>query len=344
MKKIFSILLTVILSLGMTAAVYAIEPPDIYVELPASEFGYDVIDSVTSAFGDMEVPGEIPMFVIGDVDAKGDTVEVPVYLTGIPKGLDNVMSIDLKYTYDTKVLEYVSVTKGTTVGSFFSASAGSVHWADSTDIETDEALVNESTIGKDKPLFTLNFRVLKNRPKPTDIVITRTKLTGGAMAEGKVFELVVPAADSYVARGGRISFGYNFDEKHSAYGVGGYRAVVITIKDGGVPYVDGKPALKIDNGVYVIMTNAEDPEITVNEEETAQLAVKGRLHRPDKVTALDALIALNASNNVIADHFNNDANTYILADVDADFEITADDALAINRLSHGQTVVFEQLK
>ena len=111
-----------------------------------------------------------------------------------------------------------------------------------------------------------------------------------------------------------------------------------------MPYVDGKPALKIDNGVYVIMTNAEDPEITVNEEETAQLAVKGRLHRPDKVTALDALIALNASNNVIADHFNNDANTYILADVDADFEITADDALAINRLSHGQTVVFEQLK
>ena len=345
MKKTFLILLTVVLSVVMTATVFATEPMDLYTEL-SDDIGYvrDIRDGIDSALEDIMVMGNTPMFVVSDVDATGDTVAVPVYLTGIPTGLDNVMAIDFKYKYDTDVLEFVSVTKCTITGMIFSASAGSLHWSDDTDLGNSDALITESTIGKDKPLFILNFRVLKNMPKPTDIVVTKAKLVGGALAEGDVFELVVPSAGSFVARGGRISFGYDYEEKQYAYGVSGYRAVVITMKDGGVPYVGGKSALKIGDRVFVYMTNDEKPEITINVNETADVVAKGRLHRPDKVTALDALVALNAANNVFSAQFADDANTFILADVNSDFEITSDDALAINRLSHGQTVVFEQLK
>ena len=114
---------------------------------------------------------------------------------------------------------------------------------------------------------------------------------------------------------------------------------------GGTPsVVDAKFICGAIRQIRKCFSLTEKPEITINVNETADVVAKGRLHRSDKVTALDALVALNAANNVFSAQFADDANTFILADVNSDFEITSDDALAINRLSHGQTVVFEQLK
>ena len=122
----------------------------------------------------------------------------------------------------------------------------------------------------------------------------------------------------------------------SVYALPGFRVVVINMNVDGVPSVDGKPALKIADKKFAVVTDAVAPVITVDTEATAEIVAWGRLHRDDMVTALDALIAINAADGVIAAELSADVNTYIKADLDGDYEITAADALKINNISLGK--------
>ena len=85
-------------------------------------------------------------FVISSVDVKNNIVEVPVYITALPEGIENIMAIDFEYDFDETVLRYVSATKGTASGALFISSSGSVHWADSTDLATGKAKITAEII------------------------------------------------------------------------------------------------------------------------------------------------------------------------------------------------------
>ena len=162
----------------------------------------------------------IPAFAEGEAEfrlanaypAEGK-VQMPVYITAIPEGLDNVMSIDLVVGFDEAVLEYTSTTPGTANGSLFAASLDKTYpnkikvtWADATDISKKDAKVNPDTIGKDNPLFTINFNVIDNSSAYTDILAENVKLAGGRILPDEVFEIVKPSSKSFVAVSGRVIF------------------------------------------------------------------------------------------------------------------------------------------
>ena len=130
---------------------------------------------------------------------------------------------------------------------------------------------------------------------------------------------------------------YFVEEVAPAYDLEGHKALVITMNVDGVPYVNGVAAVKVADAKFVFVT---DEEYTIEvKAETAEIVAWGTLHRDDMVTALDALMALNAADGVIADEFKADDNTYIKADIDLNYDITATDALGINNISLGKTTV-----
>lgn len=277
--------------------------------------------------------------IIGSVTAKGKTVEVPVYITSIPAGLDNIMAIDFIYSYDKSVLEYKSLVKGTTTGNMCNSSAGSMHWVDTTDLAVGKAKITSDTIGEDYPFFTLVFDVIGSPVQDTEIVATSVQLTGGKLLGTNSIELVKASKTSFENVNGVISFpGFTFEQKSDAYGLGNSRVLIIDIQTEGVPYVDGVLALMVGENKFMCITDAQEPRITIDKSETAEPVKWGRLHRDDKVTALDALMIINISGGKVYDSFVEDKNLYIKADPDLDFNITSSDALAVNILSHGKNV------
>ena len=277
--------------------------------------------------------------IMGDVTAEGDTVEVPVYITAIPNGIDNIMAIDFIYSYDTSVLEYKSAVKGTATGSLFTSVSGGVHWADSVDLSTGNAKITPETVGAEKPFFKLVFNVIGEPTEDTEITVTKVDLSGGFLLDNNTVEIVKAAADSFDTANGMVRFPvYKTEEKQIPYGIEGSRALIFNMKTDGVPYVDGVRALKVDDNKFVFITDAQDPVITVNKDETAELIGWGCLHRDDKVTALDAYMAIMICGGEVYDAFVADKNMYVKADPNLDFEITSLDALAINSMSHGKKV------
>ncbi|MBQ8525266.1 MAG: S-layer homology domain-containing protein [Clostridia bacterium] len=146
------------------------------------------------------------VFTIGTVKASGSTVDVPVYLTAIPEGLDNVMSIKFRYAYDANVLTYVSTTQGTAAGTFFLASDGSISWTDSTNLADADALVNPATVGASNPLFILTFQINGEQTSPTNITTEKIELSGGVLKPGNVFEVVKASSSTFSTFPGRITF------------------------------------------------------------------------------------------------------------------------------------------
>ena len=278
-------------------------------------------------------------FVISSVDVKNNIVEVPVYITALPEGIENIMAIDFEYDFDETVLRYVSATKGTASGSLFISSSGSVHWADSTDLATGKAKITAENIGEEYPFFTLKFEVIGFNAGYTEIVSEDVIFTGGALIGDNLFEMVKPSSTSYNSVSGKISFPVEIAEnKENVYGQKVKNAKVLMLReDNVVPYIDGVPALKVGDKKFVCITDNENAEVTYAEEE-AELVAWGRLHRDDRVTALDALIAINAAGGEYNELFDTDNSLFVKADPDVDFEITASDALAINCISLGKTI------
>ena len=137
---------------------------------------------------------------------------------------------------------------------------------------------------------------------------------------------------------------FTVEEVIPVYNLDGHRAYVITMYAAGVPYVDGEVSVKIEEDKFVFVTDNADPVITVAKDETAEIVEWGKLHRADKVTALDALMAINAANGVIADAFKVHDNVYVTADVVFDYIINAIDALAINNISLGKVTSFRVIE
>ena len=107
-----------------------------------------------------------------------------------------------------------------------------------------------------------------------------------------------------------------------------------------VPYINGNRALRFDEDTYVYMLGSDDTyEITLNYEDAPELIKSGRIHREDKVTAMDAFLTINASAGIIDNEFEKDINKIFYADADKDFTISATDALIINNLSLGKGVL-----
>ena len=279
--------------------------------------------------------------VIGSVVAEGDTVQVPVFITAIPDGLDNIMSMDLKYSYDKSVLKYNSLINGTvsSPGCSVAKSDGKVNWIDNTDLSSANAIIMPGNVGSDKPFFVLVFDVVSRPSEGTEIAITSAKLSGGKMVSENTFSIIKASEDSYKNVNGKVSFPslYTLTEKENAYGLNA-KALVIDMNTDGVPYVDGVAALMVARGKFAFVTAAENPVITVAKDETAELVKIGYLHREDRVTAFDALIALGIGTGNVYDAFAEDYNMYIKADADLDFSVTATDALAINKLSLNMNV------
>lgn len=130
---------------------------------------------------------------------------------------------------------------------------------------------------------------------------------------------------------------YTVDVITPVYGLEGHKALVITMNVDGVPYVDGVAAVKVADKKFVFVTDAEEPVIEVKEE-TADIVAWGELHLAGKVTAYDALIALKAGEGIIADELLADDNVYVAGDIDLDWDLDGDDALAIINIGLGRTV------
>lgn len=152
-----------------------------------------------------------PEFTIGKVYAVSGEVSVPVYITGIPETVTNIMAIDLEFSFDDTMLEFVKAAPGTASGSLFNfslnsadPSIGKVSWADATNISENEPKVTYDTIGKDNPLFTLIFNITGSGKAYTDIVAEKVGLTSANLLSADQVEIVVLTDKYYTVKPGRI--------------------------------------------------------------------------------------------------------------------------------------------
>lgn len=158
----------------------------------------------------MTVPAfanDLPDFRVGNIKTEGGEISLPVYITALPEGLENIMAIDFEYSFDDTVLEYVSTETGTASGTLFTARSGKVSWADTTDLAVSDAKITASNIGLDYPFFTLVFKVLTTDFKDTFVNIEKVELTGGLLQPGDVFEIVKASPKLYNNVPGRVVYG-----------------------------------------------------------------------------------------------------------------------------------------
>ena len=124
----------------------------------------------------------------------------------------------------------------------------------------------------------------------------------------------------------------------NAYGIADAKLVIFTdVKEGKVIKVTDENgeyvATYMGNGKWAAVTKGAYKAEAV--EGTPEAANFGRLHDDSMVTAYDALITLLKANNNEVKIFDNDYQKYLLADVDGDGQLTAEEALYINRISLG---------
>lgn len=141
MKKIISILLTAVM-ITVSASTAALAADDDIL------FGFD------------------------KAAVTGDDVSIPVYLTAVPEGLSGISSVSFKYTFDENHLTYVSTTDGVLTG-MDKCNSGVMMWYEGS----ESAALQNDKLGKDNPLFYVNFKIKDRAEKYTIIKITLTKLT-----------------------------------------------------------------------------------------------------------------------------------------------------------------------
>lgn len=300
---------------------------------------FSVVFALIFIFASTAMAAEPASVIISTIDTVAEYVEIPVYITAIPDRIENIMSIDFKYSFDSEQLEYVSTIKGTTTGSLFTSKSGEVHWADTTDISKKTPKITADTIGEEFPFFKLKFRVLVKEGM-ADIRIDNIKITGCFALDNNSVEVVKPSSSSYKGVDGGVVVVGKTSEATDIYRMEEKKALTIDMTADAVPYINGNRALRFDEDTYVYMLGSDDTyEITLNYEDAPELIKSGRIHREDKVTAMDAFLTINASAGIIDNEFEKDINKIFYADADKDFTISATDALIINNLSLGKGVL-----
>lgn len=127
-----------------------------------------VMSATTAA---LAADGDI-LFGFDKAAVNGDDVTVPVYLTAVPEGLEGISSVSFKYSFDENLLTYESTGDGVLKG-LGDCTAGNVMWFEGSE---SKSLQNDD-IGKDNPLFYVNFKIKDKSEEYTIIKITLTKLT-----------------------------------------------------------------------------------------------------------------------------------------------------------------------
>ena len=125
----------------------------------------------------------------------------------------------------------------------------------------------------------------------------------------------------------------------NAYGIATAKLVVFTdVKDGKVVKVTDEKgtydAIYMGNGKWAAVVTGSYTAFADNGS-LPEAAKFGRLHDASMITAYDALLTLLKANNGAVNVFDNDYQKYLLADVDGNGTLTADEALYINRISLG---------
>ena len=125
----------------------------------------------------------------------------------------------------------------------------------------------------------------------------------------------------------------------NAYGIATAKLVIFTdVKDGKVVKVTDEKgtydAIYMGNGKWAAVVTGSYTAFADNGS-LPEAAKFGRLHDASMITAYDALLTLLKANNGAVNVFDNDYQKYLLADVDGNGTLTADEALYINRISLG---------
>ena len=125
----------------------------------------------------------------------------------------------------------------------------------------------------------------------------------------------------------------------NAYGIATAKLVIFTdVKDGKVVKVTDEKgtydAIYMGNGKWAAVVTGSYTAVAGNGS-LPEAAKFGRLHDASMITAYDALLTLLKANNGAVNVFDNDYQKYLLADVNGDGTLTADEALYINRISLG---------
>ena len=125
----------------------------------------------------------------------------------------------------------------------------------------------------------------------------------------------------------------------NAYGIATAKLVIFTdVKDGKVVKVTDEKgtydAIYMGNGKWAAVVTGSYTAFADNGS-LPEAAKFGRLHDASMITAYDALLTLLKANNGAVNVFDNDYQKYLLADVDGNGILTADEALYINRISLG---------
>ena len=125
----------------------------------------------------------------------------------------------------------------------------------------------------------------------------------------------------------------------NAYGIATAKLVIFTdVKDGKVVKVTDEKgtydAIYMGNGKWAAVVTGSHTAFADNGS-LPEAAKFGRLHDASMITAYDALLTLLKANNGAVNVFDNDYQKYLLADVNGDGTLTADEALYINRISLG---------
>ena len=257
---------------------------------------------------------------------KGDSVILPMYISDIPHGLNNISAITIHFTFDTSVLEFVELTDGSisSISSWYNHSKKNpnkviVSWYDAS--SSNENALTEANVGKSSPVFYAKFKIIGELTEPSWIDFETVS----------VHDYSSNKADNIVTKSGVICM-YNIATIENPYGLSGKSLVQIKgVPEGVVPMADGFGLTYFGKGTFAAVVDDDYALEFLTVDDMPSVAEFGMLHE-NGVTAWDALVTNDEALEKDVSVFD-DTQMYVIADIDGNGRIEAIDALNINKIS-----------